>query len=143
MIKKVVTLIVLCNSSVILQLRDNKSHISYPEKWGYFSGSLNKGEDYFHAAKRECREELGINSIKEIKFQFTYYQSKTKTLFYVFTVVPSLNKIVLKEGLDYDFFFYKDFVKGFKFSKKKKKNFKIAEDEVMLKFYNKLSLTIK
>ena len=142
MIKKVVTLIILSNSSVILQLRDDKSHISYPGKWGYFSGSLNKGENCHYAAARECREELGINSIKKIKFQFTYFQSNTKTLFYVFTIVPNLKKIVLKEGLDYDFF-YNDFVKGFKFSKKRKKIFKIAEDEVMMRFYNKLSLTIK
>ena len=89
MIKKVVTLIIFSNSSVILQLRDNKSHISYPGKWGYFSGSLNNGENYYCAAMRECREELGINSIKKLKFQFTYFQSNTKTLFYVFTVVPN------------------------------------------------------
>ena len=143
MIKKVVTLIIKHKSSVILQLRDNKRNIPYPNRWGYFSGSLKKGEDPQHAAIREFNEELGNFSIRKIRYNFCYFQSKTRVMFYVFTVIPNIKNLVLREGSDYEFFYYNDFVKYKKKSKKLKCIFKIAEDEVVLKFYRRLLLTVK
>ncbi len=142
MIKKVVTLIIKHKSSIIMQLRDNKSDILYPNRWGFFSGSLKKGEDPRHAAIRELKEELGNFCIKKIKYNFSYFQANTKSMHYVFTVIPNIKNLVLGEGADYEFFYYHDFMKYSKKSKKMNAVFKIAEDEVVLKFYKKLLLTI-
>ena len=86
MIKKVVTLIIKHKSSIIMQLRDNKSDILYPNRWGFFSGSLKKGYDHLHAAIRELKEELVNLCIKKIKYNFSYFQANTKSMHYVFTV---------------------------------------------------------
>ena len=43
---------------VLLQLRDNKSEIPYPNCWGTFGGQIEDGEEPEEALLREIREEL-------------------------------------------------------------------------------------
>lgn len=47
------------DGAVLLQHRDNKPGIFYPDYWGYPAGSVNEDEDYKDAAKRELKEETG------------------------------------------------------------------------------------
>lgn len=44
---------------VLMQHRDNKPGIFYPDYWGYPAGSVEEGEDFKEAAKRELKEESG------------------------------------------------------------------------------------
>jgi len=44
---------------VLLQLRDNKPDIPYPDCWGTFGGQIEEGETPEEAIKREIMEELG------------------------------------------------------------------------------------
>ncbi|MFA6227462.1 MAG: NUDIX domain-containing protein [Candidatus Paceibacterota bacterium] len=44
---------------ILLQLRDNKSAIPYPNTWGTFGGQIEKGETPKEAIIREIKEELG------------------------------------------------------------------------------------
>ena len=46
------------NKKYLLQLRDNDTSISYPNKWSFFGGELDKGENFEEALKRELLEEL-------------------------------------------------------------------------------------
>jgi len=44
----------------LLQRRDAKPTIFYPDHWGCFGGALEKGESALDALRRELREELAI-----------------------------------------------------------------------------------
>ncbi len=47
------------DGAVLMQHRDNKPGIFYPDHWCYPAGSVDEGEDYKEAAKRELKEETG------------------------------------------------------------------------------------
>jgi ADP-ribose pyrophosphatase len=52
------------NNLFLLQLRDNDNSISYPNKWSFFGGELDKGENFEVALKRELTEELNFSPEK-------------------------------------------------------------------------------
>jgi 8-oxo-dGTP diphosphatase len=43
----------------LLQLRDNKLEIVYPNCWSFFGGELNNNETTWQGLKRELNEEIG------------------------------------------------------------------------------------
>lgn len=45
---------------VLLQLRDNKNGIFFPNHWGLFGGAVEEGEGPEQTLKRELKEELSI-----------------------------------------------------------------------------------
>ncbi|OJX75926.1 NUDIX domain-containing protein [Magnetospirillum sp. 64-120] len=53
-------LLVLENGRYLMQLRDNKPGIWYPDHWGLFGGGVEDGEDSQEALIRELNEELGF-----------------------------------------------------------------------------------
>lgn len=61
------------DNKVLLQFRDNKA-LHLPEYWAFFGGGIKNGEMPEEAARREAREELGIeladlNFFKRYEFQ--------------------------------------------------------------------------
>ena len=56
--------IVRKDGAVLMQHRDNKSGIFYPGYWCYPAGSVEEGEDFKVAAKRELFEETGYKPDK-------------------------------------------------------------------------------
>lgn len=59
--KHVVIVLLIRDQKVLMQLRDFKPTIDAPGCWGFFGGSIKKGEDPKIAAKREVHEELGYD----------------------------------------------------------------------------------
>jgi len=137
-LKKIVIIFISHNSRVLMQLRDINKEIPHAGKWGYFSGGLNKGEDFVKGAKREIQEELKVKP-KKLRYIFPYIHKKNRALYYVFLGKINIFDIKLSEGLDYDFFTKTDLFKKIKYSKKVKNNFLVADDETIHFFYNKLS----
>ena len=131
MIKKNVVGIITKNKKILLQLRDNKKNIVFPNSWGFFGGSVNLNENHLSAIKRELFEELNIKNFKTLKFISTYYSTKYKAIFFIYTL--KLNeKVILNEGFDCDFFNENKILTG----KKSNKNgifFKAAEVNLMKK----------
>jgi 8-oxo-dGTP diphosphatase len=111
MIKKSVVGIILKNRRLLLQLRDNKKNIIFPNTWGFFGGEVNINENHFLAIKRELYEELNIKNFQSLKFINHHFETKYNCIFYVYKI--SLNEnIILKEGADYDFFSEYQVLKG-------------------------------
>lgn len=131
MIKKNVIGIIISNGKIALQLRDSKENIIFPNSWGFFGGSINLNEHPINAIKRELFEELDLKNFKSLRFVNIYFSSKYKCIFYIYTL-KLFEKIILKEGFDYDFFIPNKIHLG-KISKKNKKFYKIAELILMKK----------
>ena len=59
MIKSVKGIIVVKNN-YLLQLRDNKKNVYFPNFWGVFGGRVEKTETYHKALEREIKEETNL-----------------------------------------------------------------------------------
>ncbi len=59
---EVVTILPFIGDKVLMQLRDFKPEIKYPGCWGFFSGSVQVGEEPDQAARRELLEEIGYDA---------------------------------------------------------------------------------
>jgi 8-oxo-dGTP pyrophosphatase MutT (NUDIX family) len=132
MIKKNVVGLVLKNKKILLQLRDNKKNIIFPNKWGFFGGEVNVNEDHFLAIKRELYEELNINNFQSLKFINHHFEPKYNCMFYIYKISLAEN-ITLKEGADCDFFFEYQILKG-----KKSKKSNIFHDAAEVQLMNKI-----
>lgn len=136
-LKKIVTILIFVKKQLILQLRDNKKDIVFPGTWGFISGELSPGESPKNGIIREMKEELSLLNIKNINLSHIYFDRKYENnIYYVFSVfLKSKPFIKLKEGLEYSFFSKIEFLKGYKYSKKLKKNCFLAQKNLMKKKY--------
>ena len=136
-LKKAVLAFIYHKDQILLQLRDENKKIVYPGQWGLISGSLNFDENPYDAVRREIKEEISITNIKNIVFVDTSLGKKNENLFhYVFRIyLKSPRKIKLNEGIEYSFFSKTEYLRGFKFSRKLRKNCFIVNHSVVKKFY--------
>jgi 8-oxo-dGTP pyrophosphatase MutT (NUDIX family) len=51
----------------VMQLRDDRPGIFYPNRWGLFGGALEPGETSVQAAERELFEEIGIDTAGKLE----------------------------------------------------------------------------
>lgn len=133
-----VVVLITNSKNFYLQLRDNDKNIPYAGTWGFFGGGIYSSENSFTAAKRELYEELNIKNFKNLSYLFTYFQNFSSTIFYVYKFQTNLIHFSVNEGIEGNYFNYLDFKKRIKKSKKNKFFYKIADNEVMEKFFKKL-----
>ena len=77
-----VAVIVLDDDRYLMQLRDDKKGIFYPDSWGLFGGAVDEGESAEEALRRELREELGFETkvlkyLTRMDFDFTFLGGKS------------------------------------------------------------------
>lgn len=101
----VAALLTLGEDSYIMQLRDSKPNIFYPDHWGCFGGAVENGESPEEAIKREIFEELeyNISYFKEFtRFEFDFTPlgyGKVKRIYYSVNVNKvEFNNFKLHEG---------------------------------------------
>ncbi len=133
MIKKNVVGLIIKNKKILLQLRDNKKNIIFPNTWGFFGGEVNVGESHYNAIKRELFEELNLKKFDKLKFINSHFNSKYRCIFYIYTLKLS-EKFLLKEGSDVDFFSENRILDGRK-SFKNSTFHKAAEVKLMRKIF--------
>ena len=103
--REVVKAIIYKDNKYLLQLRDNKEDISYPNHWCFFGGEVDNGETHAAAIKREINEELSWKPDK-IKYHSKSIDIKTNCniTYYSIEFNYSKNKLRLLEGQNMNWF---------------------------------------
>jgi len=78
------------DGKILLQLRDNKPSIPYPNCWGTFGGHIEEGETPEEAIKREIKEELNYDLID---FEFCNIYFFKNYVIYIFKKTDKKIKI--------------------------------------------------
>jgi len=100
-------------SKILLQKRDNKKNIFFPNHYGLFGGAIEKGENSKTALKRELREEIGLNFslnrfelLNKMFLDFSpVINKKFNRSFYLLDLNDTeKNKLILGEGSDMNWF---------------------------------------
>ncbi len=97
--------IILVNhqNQVLLNLRDNKPDILYPNYWSIIGGGLDTGETPIQAIIREVREEINYK-IRSPVFLTRRIDTNQIIYFFVENITASLDELELNEGVDLQFF---------------------------------------
>ena len=102
----VVVILPYLNNKILLQLRDFKYNIVHPGRWGFFGGSINKGELPDVAALRELFEEISYRPPRIFFlgcFPIPTENNKHAYIYYCPLDVP-LQYLKLGEGVDFGLF---------------------------------------
>lgn len=83
---------------VLLQHRDDKPDIVYPNTWAIFGGHLDPGEDPESGARREIEEELGLRLEGPLELVFNESDGSRHRYFYAAELTVPLEALTLMEG---------------------------------------------
>ncbi len=100
--------IIVKNKKYLLQLRDKKKNIYFPNFWGLFGGTVENNETAREALVREIKEETNLSVKVSSRVLLTKYElfsskQKYKTIYYLCKIIRK-KKIILTEGQQYKFF---------------------------------------
>tara|TARA_Y100001970_G_C14161915_1_gene819056 strand:+ start:886 stop:1329 length:444 start_codon:yes stop_codon:yes gene_type:complete len=103
---KSVGAIIFYKGKYLIQKRDNKKNIFFPNFWGVFGGGLKKNEDAKKAILRELKEELNLTFEKPIKKLSLKVSSKNfkpvrHRIFFICHLKTLPKKIKIYEGKDF------------------------------------------
>ncbi len=89
----------------LLQLRDSKPDIWFPDHWGLFGGAIDPGESAELALIRELREEIGME-VEALRYftalrydmSFANVGEIARVYYEVQTTISATNTFALREG---------------------------------------------
>lgn len=105
--KKKVAAIALINESneILLQLRDNKPNITYPNHWVVFGGHV-KEESVIEGLRREIKEEINYDLKKPIFLGIFDDKVGNDVYMYKEKIEKKLDELTLGEGQRFSYFNY-------------------------------------
>ena len=115
----VAALILDSKENILLQLRDNKTGIFFPNHWGFFGGAIDENESPKDSLFRELEEELSISfNTSEVtafitsEICFKPGEASVKRYFFLVKIYEDLmKKIEVSEGQEANLFSCKDGLK--------------------------------
>src|SRR3989344_3228805 len=139
-LKDVVVILLCKDNKILLQLRDFNEGIIHPGKWGFFGGSIEKGESPEEAAKRELWEEISYKP-KRIHllgcFKIPTEHNKCAYVYYC-KLDLLLEELKLGEGLDFGLFSSSEIFRPELYSKKMNKYFPLVSTHFVLSTIKKV-----
>lgn len=117
----VAALLILPDGRYVMQLRDPKAGIFYPDHWGCFGGAVDDGEAPRDAIARELREELEFELAPAAAQQFTRFdfdfaplgeRSKYRIYYEVAVSERQWRRFALHEGRRVEAFKARDLLLG-------------------------------
>jgi len=105
----VAALLMVGGLGYLMQLRDPKPEIFYPDHWGLFGGAIEPGEGEAEALLRELHEELALDPARaevrfftrmDFDFGFAGFGTMTRAFFEVTVPESCLAGLSLGEGAD-------------------------------------------
>jgi len=99
---EVAAILPFVGNKVLMQLRDFNPNISHPGCWGYFSGSVQVGEEPIQAAKRELLEETGYEADRMTELGQILIGDRNNLVVHTFScsVRVPLEQLTLSEGVE-------------------------------------------
>ena len=100
--------IIVVKNNYLLQLRDNKKNVYFPNFWGAFGGLVEKTETYHKALEREIKEETNLivrvsRMILTVNFKMIGLKKECNIVYYECKILEK-RKIILTEGWKYKFY---------------------------------------
>jgi 8-oxo-dGTP diphosphatase len=89
---------------ILLQLRDNKPGLEYPNCWGTFGGQIEEGETPQEALVREVKEELGYHVESSEMYRVYSFDGYDIYMFSTIDKKITLNDFNVREGQRAEFF---------------------------------------
>ncbi|MBI3320385.1 MAG: NUDIX domain-containing protein [Candidatus Omnitrophica bacterium] len=127
----VVVILPYVGKKVLMQLRDAKAGIVFPGCWGFFGGSMQKGETPEACARRESREELGLHLKRLHKLGISRIPEQghctAHSYYCAWGFDRSLEDVQLREGADLGFFSLEDVLSKQLFSTRFKRFYPVAD----------------
>ena len=119
--------IIFSNNKYLIQLRDNKKNILYPNHWALFGGRFKKNETAQECLIREIREELLVKIKITMKIYERYNNETNGYIHYFYAqLAKDIKSTNLQEGQAMGWF-----------SKAEIKRLKLAKDlEIILDYLN-------
>jgi 8-oxo-dGTP diphosphatase len=116
------------NGSFLMQLRDDKLSIVFPDHWGLFGGTIESGESVCEAASRELEEEIELHVLpKEIVKFRRYSRSNYRVHACFYHLKTPISKLNLQEGSDLGLFSINEILTGRLLSQKFNAYFPVAD----------------
>ncbi len=138
--KEVVVILPYVDGKVLMQLRDMKEGIHFPGCWGFFGGSIDVGETPEEASKRELFEEIGYKPAVMNKLGFDIVRDLGNLPIHVYCcpLTMPIEKIALREGMDFGLFSRRKIMTGKLYSNKKKRSFPVIDTPFLMVTIGKL-----
>jgi 8-oxo-dGTP diphosphatase len=96
-------LIVNARGELLLQLRDDKREIRFPNHWGVIGGSVEPGESFEQAVVREALEEIEV-TFTDYEYWDTHRTPGYEIAMFAARLEPPAGALVLHEGQRVEFF---------------------------------------
>jgi len=92
------------DGEILLQLRDDKPDLEYPNCWGTFGGQVEEGETPQEALRREIKEELDYNVENPELYRVYLFDGYDIYMFRTINKKITLDAFDVREGQRAEFF---------------------------------------
>jgi 8-oxo-dGTP diphosphatase len=139
-IKESAVILPYVEGKILMQLRDDRNDIVFPGRWGFFSGTMEPGEEPIDCARRELFEETCIRADELFYLSVDRIEVPDELVLHSFYCYldKGLKEMKLCEGYDFGLFGYDEIFSKQLFSPRAGKAFSVIEHPITNHLLNAL-----